>query len=80
MAQSLQTNASQALPTGWSEAFPGGLACSADPVTGGIIDNEIVSKKWFVIFNREDLPTIDGLASRDDALHAYVERMSQLSS
>lgn len=64
------------LPDGWTEAFPGGMATNTDPVRGGIIDNEIVSGLWFVIFSREDLPILDGFSSRDEAFHAHEEAIS----
>jgi hypothetical protein len=32
-----------ALPAGWSESHPGGLASNPDPVWGGIIDKTILA-------------------------------------
>lgn len=48
-----------------------GIACNADPVLGGIIDSNIVSGKWFVIFNDDDLETIEGLDSRYEAFKVF---------
>lgn len=64
------------LPEGWTEAYPGGMATNRDPVKGGIIDNEIVSGLWFVIFNVEYLPILDGFASRGEAFRAYEQAIS----
>lgn len=58
------------LPDGWTESHQGGLVCSGHPLTGGIIDSEIVSGKWFVIFNDDSIDSINELATRDDALDA----------
>jgi hypothetical protein len=80
LTQAPQTIAPHALPQGWSEAFPGGLACSADPITGGIIDSVILSGEWFVIFNRDDLPMLDGFTSRDEAIQACVEHIGSLAA
>lgn len=59
------------LPQGWTESHTGGLACNRDPVKGGIIDREHVSKEWFVIFNADHLPTLSGFASREEAFAAF---------
>lgn len=64
------------LPEGWTEASPGGLATNPDPIKGGIIDSEMVSGLWFVVFSRDDLPLLDGFASRDDAFRAYEQAIS----
>ncbi len=55
----------------WNE-IPNGIASNNDPKLGGIIDNEIVSGLWFVIFNDDDIATIDGLPSRDAAFVAHA--------
>lgn len=56
------------LPEGWTTAG-NSLACNPHPLTGGIIDRELVSGKWFVIFSA-DLPVINNLASREAAFDA----------
>lgn len=58
------------LPNGWTEAYPGGMACCAHPVWGGIVDSEMVSGDWFVIFNNDGISNMDGFASREEALCA----------
>lgn len=60
------------LPDGWSEASPGGLATNPDPITGGIIDRTIACGEWFVIFHNEDLSTLEGFATRDQAFAACL--------
>lgn len=64
------------LPEGWTEAFPGGLATNTDPVKGGIIDKVMLAEEWFVIFERDDLPVLDGFASRDEAFRAHEQAIS----
>jgi hypothetical protein len=61
------------LPEGWSESAPGRLMTNPDPIVGGVIDCEDVSGEWFVIFSRNDLPVLDGFASRADAFRAHQE-------
>lgn len=63
------------LPPGWTEATRGGMACNPDPDTGGIIDQEVISGEWFVVFNREELDTISGLGSRAEAFAKYASVM-----
>lgn len=61
------------LPKGWSESAPGRMMTNTDPVSGGIIDCEDISGEWFVIFSRDDLPVLDGFASREEAFLAHQE-------
>ena len=64
------------LPSGWSESKPGGMAINPDPIYGGIIDRGIVDQRWFVIHNDPELSEIiDDLASRDEALAAFIEKL-----
>lgn len=58
------------LPDGWAESVPGGLATNPDPEFGGIVDQEIVSGKWFAIPHKQGVPTQEGFASRAEALDA----------
>lgn len=55
---------------GWTESRPGGLACNPSKA-GGIIDSEIVSGEWFVIFN-DERETLTGFATREDAAEAFA--------
>lgn len=68
------------LPAGWTEASPGGLATNPDPLTGGIIDREIVNGKWFVVFGPDELPTLEGLATRRAAFEAFDVAMREYAS
>ena len=52
------------LPEGWTEASPAGMATNPDPQNGGIIDRTIATNEWFIVFNRDNLATIEGLVSR----------------
>jgi len=75
LAESLQKHLNQpetsALPEGWTEAHPGGLATNVDPENGGIIDQAIVTREWFVVFHQDGLKTLDGFATRDAAFEAF---------
>jgi F420-dependent methylenetetrahydromethanopterin dehydrogenase len=62
----------QNLPQGW-EGSGNGLVCNADPVLGGIIDRNLVSGQWFVVFNADDISVIEDIASRDDAFRLFQE-------
>lgn len=64
-----------ALPPGWSEASPGGMATNRDPVAGGIVDKNMTGLGWFIIFNDDAMETVEGLARRDEAFCVLAERM-----
>ncbi|TLX16115.1 hypothetical protein [Rhizobium sp. MHM7A] len=55
------------------------MATNPDPITGGIIDSEIVSGKWFVIPNNNDLLPGDGFASKDDAFAFLNDQIAKLN-
>ena len=65
-----------ALPAGWTEASPGGLATNSDPANGGIVDKNMAGLGWFVIFHRRDLDMVEGLPSREEAFRVFAERMA----
>lgn len=72
MLQALKANT-----TGrWSEG-PNGIICNPHEREGGIIDRAIKGNEWFVIFNREDLPSLFGYASRDDAIAAFLTALDK---
>ena len=56
--------------TGWTESPGGGLLCSPN-AGGGIIDFEIMSGEWFVVFN-DARETISSYESREDAIEAFA--------
>jgi hypothetical protein len=66
-----------ALPNGWTQSRPGGIATSSDPDLGGIIDQCIADKTWFIIFNSSRIETIEGLPSRAAALEAYAKAIGE---
>lgn len=68
------------LPAGWTEQSPGGMATNKDPENGGIVDKVIGVNEWFVVFNREGMETIDGLASRADAFRAFAAAIEKADS
>lgn len=63
------------LPVGWQEG-ESGIATNPDPISGGIIDTNIVSGKWFVIFNRVDLAPIEELDTRQQAFEAFANSIN----
>ena len=63
------------LPSGWTEGYPGGIATNPDPIQGGIVDKEIVSGKWFLIFNHSDKIAVDGYATREDAFKDWYDEI-----
>lgn len=78
LPEASNTHASKAfLPEGWTEATPGGMATNAHPTDGGIVDRTLLTEEWFVIFHRDGLKTVEGLASRDEAFRVFEERMKQ---
>ncbi len=58
------------LPEGWSESAVGGMATNKDPETGGIVDKQIASGKWFAIPNRDGSEPLEGFDTREQALAA----------
>lgn len=62
-------NALNALIPGWTESTVGGLICNPS-IFGGIIDSEIVSGEWFIIFN-DDREVLEGFETREDAIEAF---------
>ena len=53
-----------------------GMACSNDPQLGGIIDSEIVSGLWFIIFNDDDLEMITGLKTQEEAFKVFTDNIN----
>lgn len=60
----------------WSGSDTDGMLCNEDTETGGIIDSEIKSGLWFVIFNNDKIQPIYNLASRSEAVSAFIEQTS----
>ena len=65
------------IPFGWSGS-ENGLICGNDPITGGIIDQEIASKKWFLIFLNPVLEMVGDLPSRDAAIAEYNKKIAPI--
>jgi hypothetical protein len=55
---------------GWTESRPGCMLCNPN-AGGGIIDNEIVSGEWFVIFN-DSRKSLFGYETREEAVEAFA--------
>lgn len=64
---------------GWMHLSKDGMATNPDPITGGIIDSEIVSGKWFVIPNNNDLLPGDDFATKDDAFKFLDDQIAKLN-
>lgn len=58
------------IAAGWTESRQGGMLCNPR-LAGGIIDSNIVSGEWFIIFN-DDRQSIEGYETRDDAVEAFA--------
>lgn len=71
-AASASTDSPTDLPAGWTEASPGGIATNKDPESGGIVDKEIASGKWFAVANKEGIDTLQGFDTRADAFAALA--------
>jgi hypothetical protein len=65
------------LPQGWTEATPGGMATSRDPVLGGIIDKVIVTGEWFAIANRPGVGPLEGFKNRPAAFAALKQALEK---
>jgi hypothetical protein len=71
------------LPEGWTEAKAGGMATNTDPVSGGIVDRELINTpkgitegKWFAISNANG--KLDGVfETRADAIAAIANAASK---
>lgn len=59
---------------GWKVGCSEGILSNAAPY-GGIIDKNLVSGEWFVIFNNDNFEALDGFATRDEAIDAFVDTM-----
>lgn len=55
--------------SGWTGC--GSLICNP-AWNGAIIDQAIVPKTWFVIFNNDLIEDIEGLDTKEDAVEAYI--------
>lgn len=66
------------LPPGWS-GLPGGIATSADPVSGGIVDKEIVSGKWFYIPENSAINKGTGFNTRAEAFAALEAQVQAVA-
>jgi N12 class adenine-specific DNA methylase len=60
--------AASRLPEGWKTS--GELATNPDPQSGGIVDKNAADKGWFAISNRENATTLEGYATRQEAIEA----------
>jgi len=60
---------------GWNHLSENGMATNADPVRGGIIDQNPVYG-WFIIFNHEQLPVVEGLASKARAFEVFEKTIA----
>jgi hypothetical protein len=70
----IPTTETNQLPEGWTESRPGGMATNTDPASGGIVDKAIASGEWFAVANNDAIGTLNGFASRDEALAALAEK------
>jgi hypothetical protein len=57
------------VPHGW-EGTKDGIITKSGP-NGGIIDKNIVSGKWFIIFHNDKLETVDNIPTREEAIKIF---------
>lgn len=57
------------LPLNWTESYPGGIATN-NSANGGIIDKNISSNTWFIIFHN-DIKPIENIESREKAFEIF---------
>ncbi len=65
------------LPTGWTEAYPNGIATNPDPVNGGIVDERIIDGLWFFVANA-DGKSGDDFPTRDAALEGLQKHLASI--
>lgn len=69
----------ESLPAGWTGRV-GGIATNQDPVSGGIIDKELVSGKWFVIPQDDSIAQMDGFDTQKEAFDALSSAVAEAES
>ena len=77
LATNVASSGNARLSDGWTESEPGGLITNLDPVSGGIIDSEIVSGKWFVIPNNDAIAPMNDFGTRSDAIKALESAVNR---
>ncbi|MBU2709329.1 hypothetical protein KCM76_25260 [Zooshikella marina] len=60
----------QLMPS-WTEVIKGEMITNPDPLLGGIIDRQIVSREWFIVFNNDEISTKIGFKSLIEAIRAF---------
>lgn len=60
----------------WSEG-PNGIICNRHEQDGGIIDRAILSKEWFIVFNRDGLDSLHGFPTRDSAITSFLNEIGK---
>lgn len=63
----------------WNHLSKDGMATNTCPITGGIVDKNIVSGLWFVVPNHSDLQIIEGLEGKEEAMAALSFAVLALS-
>jgi hypothetical protein len=63
----------------WNHLSVDGIATNNDPENGGIIDKEILSGEWFVIFNNNDIPSASGFPTKDAAFQHHREALDMVT-
>jgi len=66
----VEPRATDELPPGWVEAYAGGMATNTDKVSGGIVDTNLKTGKWFFVPENDNIGTMEGFDTRREALDA----------
>lgn len=62
----------------WNHLSADGMAINHDPIRGGIIDSNIPTGLWFVIFNNPVLTTMEGFANKIEAFKAMEIALAEV--
>jgi hypothetical protein len=66
----VEPRAADELPPGWVEAYAGGMATNTNKVSGGIVDTNLKTGKWFFVPENDNIGTMEGFDTRREALDA----------
>ena len=61
----------------WNHLAADAIATNTDPVFGGIIDKSFATGEWFVIPNSDDIPTMEGFATKQEAFDALEKAITE---
>lgn len=60
----------------WNHLSENGMATNAHPTLGGIIDRNPVFG-WFIIFNDDRFPVVEGIATKAEAFEIFNKAIAE---